>query len=146
MQDYNDAGIEIYVKTALDEISVNLGLRMEFTDSLYTELITRAEGVFLFVHFAVEHIIEKIVQGCTEREILSELHLLLQELSKTYEGIFTRIAVACRPEVALILSLLDDARHNVSLDELYGAWLMANQSMGNTTLTASDVNIKQFRL
>lgn len=134
MQDHNTAGIRAYIETALAEIESVTGAEEFSTPVTVESLVQRAEGVFLWIRFAVDVILQRLLQGCTEAEVWGEVGSLPDELSDMYQRIFDRVPEVCRAEVATVMLLLDHAQHVVSLDELFVAWLTFNSNLSNSKL------------
>lgn len=146
MQDYNAAGIRAYISNAVDDIESSTGFAKTSTEQLFEKIISSAEGVFLYCHFATELVIERLVQGFTHEEIQEELRVLPKELSELYNRLFERIPLVCRAEVALLLHLIESAEHKVSLNMLYGAWLVANHLANPQNTAPKKIDLNQFRI
>lgn len=145
MQELNHAGIKSYANTILREVGSLLDLSTSAVGALLEEVTARADGVFLFVHFTFELIMQRLVQGLTIAEIRLEIRTMPQELSTMYDRIFDGIPLICRAEVAFVLDLLEHGPRELSLDRLFRAWYFFKTRLEGTQTVNLITTLDQFK-
>lgn len=124
---HNSSGIANYLQLAFERFERCFkGYSIEVSD-VAAQLLDRAQGVFLWVVFAANTLLNCIVSGCSSTEAWSEVDLMPVELEAMYDRIFGRIPFLCRNEVAFYLLLLRDATFTVTLEMMYRVWLFAQK-------------------
>lgn len=148
VQNYNATGIESYVRATISEICGHI----DASDTSFSlegsikYIISKAEGVFLWVHFAVSTLIERHVIGCVEQEVMDALRSLPTQLDEMYDRIFEQTPEVCKPEAAMVLMLIQSASHIIDLGLLRAAWLYLHHISGNTTLQLKHLTVMQFAI
>lgn len=148
VQEYNASGIESYVRTTIRDVCSNVGSKdASFSvEPLIVYILGKAEGVFLWVHFAVSTLIEHLVIGCVEDEIQEALSSLPTQLDEMYDRIFEQIPAVCKPEAAMILMLIQNASHVIDLALLQSVWLYLQHVIGSKITPLMQLTQRQFLL
>lgn len=146
MQELNSQGIQRYTNVILKEIGSLLELPSSSIGALLAEVTTRADGVFLFVHFTFEMIVQRLVQGLTIAEISLEIRQMPQELSMMYDRIFDGVPLICRSEVAFVLDLVQHYPSPLHLDTLFRAWIFFRNRLEHAGGTNAITTLDSFKM
>ena len=145
IQDHNATGIEAYVQRAFRDMESVFSLQLIASDKLIKTVLRRANGTWLWVHFAVELLLQCLVRGFTEAEAWSAVEQLPSQLSNMYARLFEQIPSICRPEAALVLIILENAKHTVTLAQLYRIWSYVTHKLGFGGGSKQNLTLEQFR-
>ena len=109
LQDLTKRDIEAYVKAKIEQIPIKNDSHA--TDAKYLSRVSskiqqRAEGVFLWVDFAVRSQIEGLRNEDSPEELEKRLDQLPDEIEGIYAHMLDRIPRAYRPEIACYLHIL----------------------------------------
>lgn len=107
MSDHNSEGIRKYIDTAIEPFVEALSeVRLE---DIRFDVEQRAEGVFLWVYFAVEEILQACSAGDTAEEIQTRLNNIPDALDALYQRMLDSIPEKRAVEAAIIYALVDSA-------------------------------------
>lgn len=145
VQEHNLGAMQSYAKAMFDMISAETDTSCPLSPQFFRDILRQAQGVFLWLRFATELVVQRMVQGCCESEVRDELLLLPEDLNEMYRRIFNHIPEASRAEVALILHLLDSAQHRINLDLLVSAWMISMRRIKDRDLVPNITSATMFR-
>ncbi|KAK5084599.1 hypothetical protein LTR05_005677 [Lithohypha guttulata] len=147
VQNFNASGIEVYVRTTIKDLRTNVNFDQTIPiEPSITYILDKAEGVFLWVHFAVNTFLECLVIGCVESEIRGALELLPTQLDKMYDRLFEQVPSVCRNEASMVLLLVESASHVVDLVMLHRLWLFLYTTLGLGPTDYEKLSLTQFQL
>ncbi|KAK6367217.1 hypothetical protein LTR64_008078 [Lithohypha guttulata] len=147
VQNFNASGIEVYVRTTIKDLRTNVNYDQTIPiEPSITYILDKAEGVFLWVHFAVNTFLECLVIGCVESEIRGALELLPTQLDKMYDRLFEQVPSVCRNEASMVLLLVESASHVVDLVMLHRLWLFLYTTLGLGPTDYEKLSLTQFQL
>lgn len=109
LQDLTKRDIEAYVKAELEQVPIknySYAANWIYLSSISREIQIRAEGVFLWVEFAVRSQIEGLKNEDSPEELNKRLRQLPDEIKGIYAHMLDKIPKAYRPEVACYLHLV----------------------------------------
>ena len=122
MQELNTPAIDKMVTLRIQrDMAISGFCKRKEVKQLANSIPEKAQGVFLWAHFAIE----ELRDGCSEGLDLKELRERLENLPEELEGIYARIFRKLRPEqrqqAAYMLQLVCYAKRTLTLRELYVA-------------------------
>ena len=145
MEALNKPGIHAYAKRILETTlrPSNDKERLELV-SASSHIAKRSSGVFLWARFAVSEVVDRICEG---RQINYEwirtiIHLMPRELEDIYARIFQSIKEKDKKACGTIFALMESARYDLDLSELFEATLLAGNDFRslNSDVTKQDLN------
>lgn len=146
VQDYNSTGIEAFIRRSIDDIRLHTNsTHVTPPEGIISYILRKANGVFLWTHFATSTLVEHIVMGRTEEEIYAEIGLLPTELNGMYQRIFDKIPLACRSEASLLLLLVSSAGQSVTLGALQAIWNYFHGTLGIGPANCESLTPAQFQ-
>jgi hypothetical protein len=142
MEDHNSATIRAYLEMA--KVTGELYLRTAFQSSLIQKICIDANGVVLWARLAMED----VIQGCMHGESIEGLYRRLDglplELEAMYERCLNNVNHNHKPEVALILFLIDAKGKRIMSGELFRGWRFALHAVGISMEPFFDPSERQF--
>ena len=123
LQDYNAEGIAAHLRSSFEDIERAMLIHATPSEQIVAKILAKAEGVFLYANYCADSIIDALVRGHTEHEAWQDVHSHYGELGTVYDRMLERIPTICRPEVAMILRLLESAVHPITIAMLFRVWL-----------------------
>lgn len=142
MSEHNARGIEKYVCIAVKEFEPQLDALL--LPNIKELILARADGVFLWVHLALDEILEACVGGATPAELHQKLDVLPTELEQLYKRILDRIEPSRKCEAAIIFTLINDANPPITLSLLHHTMNFLAQELGIMYLPVEVTSIKHF--
>lgn len=139
---YNKHGITTYVRSTFAEFQPFMD-NVELLQ-LQGAILSRADGVFLWVSFAIEEVLQACVGGAVEEEILEKLDQLSTDLEVIYQRILDRIPDSRKVEAALILTLLAKPDAPEGLDVLFQGTRFVARTLNIATTVIQIKNVDQF--
>ena len=120
MSNHNASGIQSYCSLRLKEMK--LGDLEDLNTSRLSHIIAeRAEGVFLWVRFAMDELFEGHSSGATFEEILERLSSIPDSLEAVYDRLLDRMNPLAKRECMFMLQLVCFAKRTLSLEEHHAA-------------------------
>ena len=120
MSNHNASGIQSYCSLRLKEMK--LGDLEDLNTSRLSHIIAeRAEGVFLWVRFAMDELFEGHSSGATFEEILERLSSIPDSLEAVYDRMLDRMNPLAKRECMFMLQLVCFAKWTLSLEEHHAA-------------------------
>lgn len=143
MAAHNRRGIERFIANATAKFQPHLD-RLQLP-SIRRILLDRAEGVFLWVNFAVRSIMVACIEGATVDEIEKALNELPQKLEEMYERIIQCIPLGKIPEAAMLYTLVSTASEGpITLELLHSTYCFLSQGLALTSLPRKLIDIEHF--
>lgn len=117
MSNHNASGIQSYCLSTLEGLEPEVLEGLTISQWSHT-IAERAEGVFLWAHFALEEIIQGHSSGETPKEMLVRLDSTPQDLEEIYDRIFHRMDAPAKEECMIMLRLVRFAKRPLAWQEL----------------------------
>ena len=105
ISDHNQAGIFQYVRETCKPLE-NDGITVEALIKASAVIPKRAEGVFLWAHFAINELVQGYCAGETLSELLERMNSLPQDLADIYERMVSRVDAKTRSEGLVMLQMV----------------------------------------
>lgn len=117
ISDHNRSGIQQYCQLTLDilESMTHEDLNIQ---QLSRDVAERADGVFLWAHFALDQIMRGHANGETFEDISERLNLIPDEVEGIYDRILSRMEPIAKKECMIMLQLVCFAEISLSWQEL----------------------------
>ena len=147
LQDLTKRDIKAYVKAKLEQIPIKnffSPTNAEYLSRVSTEIQNRAEGVFLWVEFAVRSQIEGLRNEDSPEELAKSLRLLPDEIEGIYADMLDKIPKAYRPEIACYLHILMEESGRES-NSLFDIALAFNRHAEDILDSSSSFSLEDLR-
>ena len=145
MQDYNQEGIEHYVNSTLRRsLSKSEFFGNKDLVTISESIGQRAEGVFLWAHFATLELAQGFAEGHSLLLLQQRLEMVPLELEEIYSEIFKRLDPKQREDAGHMLRLVCFARRTLTMEELLAAMETIQANFVAQTIRASSALCQQL--
>lgn len=142
MQDFNGNSIRFYMEASIESMKHNF--RSIFPEFLRDQVVTNAQGVILWAHFAIDELLDGCYAGDTGEKLAEILNDFPQNLGEVYQRSLDRLLPKRKGEAALILHLISNAGGAVNLGELLGAWAFIFYEIDGILPSAEEIDSRRF--
>lgn len=146
MSEHNSSGILNYINAEIEKLQENMtGFQPLDFQEMQQILCERAEGVFLWVYYALREVDQAIDRDRTVQEIMRLLRGLPQELEEIYHRIIDGMDIAQRREAAVLYTLLEDTEvYPITTQILFAAYQFLAHEVRLEGIPTDVVNLKHF--
>jgi hypothetical protein len=123
LQELTRPDMEKFVQAELSSNHLMARLMQQFparAPKLITDLLDKAEGVFLWVKLVVRLLVDGLENGDTLEELYAKLTLLPSDLRDLYRNMFGKMRIEYQKQAAVIFQLLHQWRHSIPHRDLPG--------------------------
>lgn len=146
LQNINEKGVQAFIESTLNDVDANFELSLASKTHITTFLQQRAEGVFLWVRFAIERMLEALVMGCTVEEACEAARVLPNDMTSMYHRIIDDLPGICKAEAAFVLRVLEDWSGTMPLETLFLLWLRMRPLLYPSSLCEKQMNLVQYTI
>jgi hypothetical protein len=123
LQELTRLDMKTFVQAELSSNHLMARLMQQFparAPKLITDLLDKAEGVFLWVKLVVRLLVDGLENGDTLEELYAKLTLLPSDLRDLYRNMFGKMRIEYQKQAAVIFQLLHGWRHSIPDQNLPG--------------------------
>lgn len=116
----NEDDLTLYVRSTINEYGIENSFDKEISEKICTEMLQRADGMFLWVNLAWSHFKDGVGNWTQEilRQKLKELQMLPPGLENLYHRLLSFIDKRIQPELLHLLQWVVAARRPLNLEEM----------------------------
>ena len=119
IHDLTSSDITVYVRSTLQRrVSTIRPFRQDQAELLFSQIVEKASGVFIWVRLVVDDLLQGLVDGDTISQLQERITWLSGNLEELYSQILERINPRYLHETRTLFQILRDARGRVTLLDL----------------------------
>jgi len=147
MDELNEPGIYAYAKHVLKTTLRPSDDEERTLNTASEDIAYSSSGVFLWARFAVSNVVDRVCEGrhIEYGWIHTIIHSMPPELEDVYARIFQLISAKDKRACGIILALIDTAKYELELSELFEATLLAGNDFGSLNGDVTGKDLKNFQ-